>query len=710
MTTDPFTPLDRATEAEGGARIQTVILKKTEFETRRAALDWMMERIEAGRGFHVDKIDETSTSFRFRQFDPDDCETDPRTIQLTDGVSAVICTPTSNAREAIAIAPVALTAETPGQFEHRIHLLNSADLIASEDLLAFHAAREATVGRGWTPERTRAALRAVRAHRTIAREQHELDMTAPHVDDHVSPRREGGIHAHTLQDDGATDGAGGRHAHAFLYRGAILFTEHDGAHAHESGEDGRTAPESEHKHAAILRMQDGETLIVEFVGATAHDHEKLTSTTALDGLHQHSAEINSDEVATLTPEEFRALFGVIEEIRFSTSLAEDIGANRLETGGLSLQQFWAAGKGTTEVRELLASYVRGDGPDAAVRETVEEHQVGSNHTVVENFVVWLGSETIAIQESDEDKFILIGSESPALKLREFNASLGAARLAATAAVNEENSYIPLARFVGTALEGPAEGKPIYRDFATYHLVRDAVAREAVAREAVDTALEQLTRRAGAYHCGHFIGAREAESHAWDVVVIEAGISRNRNFWPTSVLEKLAKEGTFDGSPLEAIQASPTKLSHLPVEAVMRLRGHSITMNGVGQLQDLAFEADGGTVPDDDEVRILAKVLGVTEAEVRKQSKGRLIAIARLDKSDTGSAIEDRLASAAERGSLEDYLGLSIDVDRAPAVGINVPGKAPILLRTDIDGAGGKVLVDFVTHPSAGGKVLGRSAA
>ncbi|KKK55784.1 hypothetical protein LCGC14_3071100, partial [marine sediment metagenome] len=92
-------------------------------------------------------------------------------------------------------------------------------------------------------------------------------------------------------------------------------------------------------------------LIVEFLGATAHDHEKLTSTTALDGLHQHNAEINEDEVATLTPEEFRALFGVIEEIRISTSLAEDIGAIAKDTSWPATSIDWEAA-----ANELLIDY------------------------------------------------------------------------------------------------------------------------------------------------------------------------------------------------------------------------------------------------------------------------------------------------------------------------------------------------------------------
>ena len=65
---------------------QTLILSKSRFKTSSAARAWL-ER----NGFAHSKIDETETSFRFRQREPGDFKPGSmRTIQLTKGVSAVI--------------------------------------------------------------------------------------------------------------------------------------------------------------------------------------------------------------------------------------------------------------------------------------------------------------------------------------------------------------------------------------------------------------------------------------------------------------------------------------------------------------------------------------------------------------------------------------------------------------------------------------------
>lgn len=702
--------LQRASEQDEPAQVQTVILKKDRFENARDAMAWMRERIEGGRDFIVENMRETDTSFRFEQFPEDDCENRPSTIQLTDGVSAVICAKPS-ASEAISLSPVRVAQETPDQFHHRLIHLTREDLLASADHLRYHATRVRRtgiphIGRGWGHGELMTALRATESL-FQAREQ-ELSMTPRPNRDTVRPRREGGIHAHSLDDDGNAL-TGGRHAHAFLYQGSILFTELDGAHGHEPGEGERTDQEQEHTHSAEIELPDGEVLRVTFEQTTPHDHEKLASTTALDGLHQHTATIDGEPVTTLTPEEFRTLFGVIEEIHLSPSLAEAVGASTIHTGGDSLLGYWRKGRGTEAVRELLASYVRDD--DGPVREAVEEHEVGAKFTTAEGFAINLGHQAMAIQERDEDRFILIASaDGPPRVLREFNTSMANARLAATAAITDELEHVTLAEFVGTALDGPAEGREIFRELSNYWLQHEPRAAEAIAAQAIDLALDQLTRKAGEHGCGWFTArAAEADSHSWDVVIIQAGLSRNRNFWPARVLEGLVD--VFEGAPLEAIQASPTKMSHLQADALMQLNGHSVALNGAGQLKNVRWEpGEGGRTPDDAEVRTLAKVLGVSEAEVKRQSRGRLVATAMLDQSDVGNAVEDRLASAEDRDSLDDYLGLSIDVDRAPAVGIKVPGGKPILLRTDVDGDAGKVVVDFVSHPSAGGRVLGRSAA
>ncbi len=66
--------------------IQTIILKKSNFNNT-SARKWA-----SGHGFKNSKVDETSTSFRFRQFEPSACKNNSfRTVSLRKGVSAVVC-------------------------------------------------------------------------------------------------------------------------------------------------------------------------------------------------------------------------------------------------------------------------------------------------------------------------------------------------------------------------------------------------------------------------------------------------------------------------------------------------------------------------------------------------------------------------------------------------------------------------------------------
>ena len=69
--------------------IQTIILSKEVFPTLEDAKKWAKDN-----EFKSDKVDETETSWRFRQIDPSECKEDTlRTITLTEGVKAVICRP-----------------------------------------------------------------------------------------------------------------------------------------------------------------------------------------------------------------------------------------------------------------------------------------------------------------------------------------------------------------------------------------------------------------------------------------------------------------------------------------------------------------------------------------------------------------------------------------------------------------------------------------
>lgn len=67
--------------------IQTLIFSKKKFSTASEAKKWAKEH-----DFKSDKVDETDTSYRLRQFNPDLCtEGSPRTIKLDDGIKAVTC-------------------------------------------------------------------------------------------------------------------------------------------------------------------------------------------------------------------------------------------------------------------------------------------------------------------------------------------------------------------------------------------------------------------------------------------------------------------------------------------------------------------------------------------------------------------------------------------------------------------------------------------
>lgn len=84
----PSTEDDEKAKQEA-TETQTLILSKSRFETVEEARNWIRDN-----DFKDEKLDETDESWRFRQFPPGDCQDDSfRTIELTEGVSAVICRP-----------------------------------------------------------------------------------------------------------------------------------------------------------------------------------------------------------------------------------------------------------------------------------------------------------------------------------------------------------------------------------------------------------------------------------------------------------------------------------------------------------------------------------------------------------------------------------------------------------------------------------------
>lgn len=71
------------------SRVQSVVLSKSRFKTVEAARAWVEHEGE-GRLKHG-KVDETEGSFRFRQFDPDQCNGVMRSQSVSNGVTFVLC-------------------------------------------------------------------------------------------------------------------------------------------------------------------------------------------------------------------------------------------------------------------------------------------------------------------------------------------------------------------------------------------------------------------------------------------------------------------------------------------------------------------------------------------------------------------------------------------------------------------------------------------
>jgi len=77
--------------AKQTTKIQTYILSKDRFDTLTKARKWMTDN-----NVEIKKVDETEISFRFRQFDPDECQAGSfRVITLSKGVQGTICRPKS---------------------------------------------------------------------------------------------------------------------------------------------------------------------------------------------------------------------------------------------------------------------------------------------------------------------------------------------------------------------------------------------------------------------------------------------------------------------------------------------------------------------------------------------------------------------------------------------------------------------------------------
>jgi len=68
------------------SRVQSVVVAKKKFDSLEAARKWCNDN-----NFKSSKVDTTEESYRFRQFDPDECKGKFRQKELTRGITVVLC-------------------------------------------------------------------------------------------------------------------------------------------------------------------------------------------------------------------------------------------------------------------------------------------------------------------------------------------------------------------------------------------------------------------------------------------------------------------------------------------------------------------------------------------------------------------------------------------------------------------------------------------
>lgn len=108
--------------------VQTVICAKDTFESAEEATQWVTDH-----DFKADKIDETADSYRFRQFSPDRCQIDSeRTIDITEGVKAVICRPVKGVKAKAGMGMMSDMVDDMGKLHERMR--NEMDDLMGEDM------------------------------------------------------------------------------------------------------------------------------------------------------------------------------------------------------------------------------------------------------------------------------------------------------------------------------------------------------------------------------------------------------------------------------------------------------------------------------------------------------------------------------------------------------------------------------------------------
>ena len=577
-------------------------------------------------------------------------------------------------------AALRVTKQTPLEYGEHLRALESdgnaaalgAELDAVDSWRArYSRAREGgvpmgMVGRGW------GAVDFFRAREIAARALEQIDL--PRMDrgrthdDYVPRTREGGIHGHRLNMAGRAE-LGGAHRHSFLYKGVMYMTEKDGAHEHDAAEGELVASESEHTHKAFVPAGEGGAMVeVEFAGSTDHEHEKLVAVTVHDGVHEHTADVEGEAVKTLTPEEFRAMFGEVAAVMIGGNGPDGMVA----TEGLELRDWWADGKGNAEAREALARY--------ALDEAVTMSPMDCPLSV----------------DSDAGGYYAIVGADYATIGDVCDVDLERALEAAIAKVDREHPVVALAGPpAGEGLEGGRVMRPLLYKF---ELTESGRARESI----ICTAVEGFTDPWG----GRVIEA--ADDLVWELVVLEFGLSDNGNFWPNTIGDELVR--ALEGVPIEEVQYDPLMRDHLPAGVLRRFPGGA-TGNFVGLVDGLRVDSStGGKAPAGRALEAIAAEMKIDAAAVVAASRGAIVGMARFDKSQRGRNVDAQLRTAEAAGHLDHFLGVSIDVSHAPFTPLRVPGlRRPIRVRSAVDATDRRV-VTLATRPSAGGTFVASVAA
>lgn len=124
---------------------------------------------------------------------------------------------------------------------------------------------------------------------------------------------EGGIHIHGSERENSKTKRDGQHGHCFILEqpldlgdgygtypvGTCFWTDEDGAHEHTLADPTSDVTEQTGDHFHRVRVYSGK--LYETTEDGAHAHEMQVSSTAFDGLHQHTLELPNQTLLSVSP-------------------------------------------------------------------------------------------------------------------------------------------------------------------------------------------------------------------------------------------------------------------------------------------------------------------------------------------------------------------------------------------------------------------------